>query len=95
MCEKSFMSDYFLQQHVQRRHPDALPSPLPKTGAAATGDSESSSGKVEEMEKEMEQLKQRLQNTEMSLGIYTVIYFCSSNIHWPPKMALSRRLFIL
>ncbi|XP_075248866.1 uncharacterized protein LOC142341640 isoform X3 [Convolutriloba macropyga] len=60
MCEKSFMSDYFLQQHIQRRHPDALPG-------GVKGGVDETSGKVEEMEKEMADLKQRLQSTELSL----------------------------
>ena len=55
------MSDYFLQQHIQRRHPDA------QLGGAKGGVDETS-GKAEEMEKEMADLKQRLQSTELSLG---------------------------
>ncbi len=54
MCEKSFMSDYFLQNHIQRRHPEAVRG-------------QESSVKVGEMEKEITELKERLHSTELSL----------------------------
>ncbi|XP_063726459.1 cilium assembly protein DZIP1L-like isoform X1 [Symsagittifera roscoffensis] len=60
ICEKSFMSDYFLQQHTQRRHPEAL-KPSPRL------EGDTHSDRVGELERELTTLKERLNNTELSL----------------------------
>ena len=66
ICEKSFMSDYFLQQHTQRRHPEAL-KPSPRL------EGDTHSDRVGELERELTTLKERLNNTELSLGKFACV----------------------
>ena len=68
MCEKSFMSDYFLQNHIQRRHPDYVTNVYHSQHQMHGNQSSSlTQSKVMDLEKEITHLKERLNSTELSL----------------------------
>ncbi|XP_072332348.1 cilium assembly protein DZIP1 isoform X3 [Scyliorhinus torazame] len=66
-CEKTFMNSFFMQSHIQRRHPNHITNHVI--------DVEKKNYQSDKIQDEIDQLKKQLQNTQSQLEAEKLLYF--------------------